>query len=266
MGFFRYTFLSVILECTTSITVTLPDFERQHRDKSLDDIYLEGVKLPTIYLLHGGSGDSSDWLRKTQIELLSNEMGFMTVSIDALESFYSDMIHGRDYFTYLTEEVPRIVQRLFPSSPYRKDNYIAGFSMGGHGAMKVALRCPEKFTAVLALSGAKDMVKMAKLAEEMGIIASNSTVDEAFGSIDNIYDSENDLLFLAKELKKSGKQQPEIFLGCGTEDYGYELCREYSSFLKKTGLKNEFISIPGKHDYFFVNQMITKAVKELFKL
>ena len=264
MGYLKYTFSSAVLNCTTSITITLPDYSVQKRGLPLDEIYTEQQQLPTIYLLHGGGGGSSDWLRHTQIELLGNEKGFMTVSIDAMESFYTDMVHGRDYFTYATEEVPLVVQRLFPSSPRREDNYIAGFSMGGHGAMKLALRRPEMYKAVLALSGAKDMVKMAKLAEQMGIKASSSTIDEAFGSIDNIYNSENDLMHLALELKESGKEQPEIYLGCGTEDYGYELCREYSLFLENNGLHNQFISISGKHDFFFVNRMIKKAVNELF--
>ena len=266
MAFIHYNFKSLVLECSTTITITLPDFVKIYKGKSLEDVYSGSMKLPTIYLLHGGGGTSSDWLRYTQIERLSNEKRFMTVSIDAMESFYTDMLHGRKYFTFATEEVPMIVQKLFPSSPERENNYIAGFSMGGHGAMKLALRCPEKYNAVLALSGAKDLVKMAKLAEKMGITASNSNITEAFGSVDNIYKSENDLLYLADRLKKSGEQQPRIFLGCGTEDYGYELCMEYKNYLDEIGMENKFISVPGIHDYFYANTMITMAVRELFGL
>ncbi len=264
MGCLEYRFRSSVLECSTRITITLPDFASLTKGDPLVTTYPENLKLPTIYLLHGGGGESSDWVRHTQIERLSNEKKFMTVSIDAMESFFTDMVHGRKYFTYLTEEVPMIVQRLFPSSPDRKDNYLAGFSMGGHGAMKVALRCPEKFCAVLAVSGAKDLVKMAKLAEKLGLPASNSNITEAFGGIDSIYNTENDLIFLAQQLKDSGVKPPEIFLGCGTEDYGYELCLEYKQILDDIGLENEFISLPGGHDFYLANGMISKAVKDLF--
>lgn len=264
MGCLEYRFRSSVLECSTRITVTLPDFASLNKGGSLGQTYPENLKLPTIYLLHGGGGDSSDWVRHTQVERLSNEKNFMTVSIDAMESFFTDMVHGRKYFTYLTEEIPMIVQRLFPSSPERADNYVAGFSMGGHGAMKVALRCPEKFCAVLAVSGAKDLVKMAKLAEELGLPASDTNIAEAFGGIDRIYNTENDLLHLARQLKNSGVQPPEIFLGCGTEDYGYDLCLEYKEALDKIGLDNEFISLPGGHDFFLANNMILKAARELF--
>ena len=144
MGVIQYTFRSIVLECTTTITITMPEYNKTMKGRSLDEIYPEGKKWPTIYLLHGGGGCSSDWVKNTQVDMLGTEKDFMTVSIDAMESFYSDMVHGRKYFTYLTEEVMRIVQNRFNSSPKREDNFIIGFSMGAHGSMKVALRCPEK--------------------------------------------------------------------------------------------------------------------------
>ena len=157
MGVIHYDYYSAVLNCATRITITLPDISRGPlRGKSLDEIYKPGRKFPTLYLCHGGTGDSTTWYRNTQLELFLNEKNMMSVSIDAPETFYCDMKYGRPYFTYLTEEIPRLIQTLFPSSPLRKDNFIMGFSMGAHGAMKAALRCPDKFAAVMSISGAKD--------------------------------------------------------------------------------------------------------------
>ena len=266
MGILKYEFYSVILGCETTITMTIPELHPAVRTRPLEDIYRDGVKFPTIYMLHGGGESSGSWIRQSQIERLSNEKRFMTVAIDAMESFYCDMAEGRKYFTYLTQEVMRLVQTRFHSSPLREDNFVLGFSMGAHGAMKVALRCPEKFTACFAMSGAKDQVKMGKLALEMGISADNSSVTRAFGPMDEIYGSENDLLHLAKGLKESGKPAPLLYMSCGTEDYGFELCKEYKDYLDGLGLKNEFFAVPGGHDYEYAGRMLDKAVNEVLAI
>jgi S-formylglutathione hydrolase FrmB len=267
MSFLTYHFRSYVLQCATKITITYPDLLIRQKGKTSEELYPpEGIKYPTIYLLHGGGGESMDWLRYTQVDKLSTEKGFMSVSIDAMESFYSDMAFGRKYFTYLTEELPVLVQRLFHSSAAREDNFIIGFSMGAHGAMKAALRRPELYAAVWAMSGAKDPVKMAKLAEERGIVASDDNITMAFGGIDKVYGSENDLLHLAQVLKGSGKEAPMIYTSCGTEDYGYDLCVEYKEHLDRLGLKNEFFSVEGIHDYFYANRMLIKAVRKILPI
>lgn len=160
MSILQYHFRSRILKMNTAITVTIPE-PSDHRtppEVPLDEIY-HGKKYPTIYLCHGGGGDNTLWTRNTRVEMYGNEKRVMTVSMDLEESFCCDMKCGRKYFTYVTEELPRLVQALFPSSPAREDNFVAGFSMGAHCAMKIALRCPEKYAAVWSMSGAKDQVR-----------------------------------------------------------------------------------------------------------
>lgn len=267
MAVIHYDFYSAVLNCATRITVTLPDMGRGPlRGKSLDDIYRPERKFPTLYLCHGGTGDSTTWYRYTQLELYLNEKNMMSVSIDAPETFYCDMRYGRRYFTYLTQEIPRLVQALFPSSPRCRDNFIMGFSMGAHGAMKAALRCPDIFGAVMSISGAKDQVKMRELAEQRGIGADFAFTDAAFGPKDSVPGSENDLLHLAKQLAESGKEPPKIFTACGTEDYGLALCREFHEYLNSLGLQNQFITQPGIHDYFFANRILKLTLDELFQI
>ncbi|RHP47582.1 alpha/beta hydrolase-fold protein [Clostridium sp. AF32-12BH] len=268
MSILQYHFRSRVLNMSTSITVTIPDQSdgKTPWDKTLDDIYYPGKKYPTIYLCHGGSGDNTTWARNTQVELYGNQKRVMTVGMDLEESFCCDMKVGRNYFTYATEEVPRLVQALFPSSPAREDNFVAGFSMGGHCAMKIALRCPEKYAAVWAMSGAKDPVRMYHLALERGIHASNDLIQAAMGPIDEVYGTENDLLYLAKSLAESDRPKPLIFHSCGKQDYGLALCQEFADYLTSVGLKNEFFTPDGIHDYYYANQMLRKAIFEKFPI
>lgn len=267
MSVITYQYHSSVLNCATNMVVTLPELTKNAlKGRPLDEIYKRERRYPTLYLCHGGTRDSSAWLRYTQAELLCDSKYMMTVSVDGMESFFCDMRHGRKYFTYLTEEVPRVVQTLFPSSPKREDNFIMGMSMGAHGAMKAALRCPEKYAAVMAISGAKDQVKMSRLAKERNIGASFDAIDDAFGPADQVAGSENDLLHLVERLARSGRKAPMLYTACGTEDYGLELCREFHQFLDQCGLENRFITMPGHHDYFFANKILAYTLENLFHI
>jgi S-formylglutathione hydrolase FrmB len=56
----------------------------------------------------------------------------------------------------VSEELPRLVAAMFPLSDRRGETFVAGLSMGGYGALKLALRQPGRFAAAASLSGATD--------------------------------------------------------------------------------------------------------------
>ncbi|GMA60977.1 hypothetical protein GCM10025859_14170 [Alicyclobacillus fastidiosus] len=68
-------------------------------------------------------------------------------------SAYTDMAYGNRYWTFLSEELPEVARSFFHLSDAREDNFVAGLSMGGYGALKWALRKPEQFVAAASLSG-----------------------------------------------------------------------------------------------------------------
>ncbi len=70
-------------------------------------------KLKTIWLLHGGSGDTTAWLRMSCAERYAVEHGVALVVPGVHQSCFSDMAHGGRYFTYMTEELYPIVQHMF---------------------------------------------------------------------------------------------------------------------------------------------------------
>ncbi len=72
-------------------------------------------------------------------------------------SFYADEVHGHRYWTFLSEELPSLVDQFFRVSTRREDTFVAGLSMGGYGAFRWALRQPERFAAAASLSGVLDL-------------------------------------------------------------------------------------------------------------
>src|SRR3712207_4064507 len=109
---------------------------------------------PVLYLLHGLSDDDTIWLRRTSIERYVAPLGLAVVMPQVHRSFYADERYGGRYWTFLSEELPALVDSWFRVSQRREDTFVAGLSMGGYGALKWALRQPDRFAAAASLSGA----------------------------------------------------------------------------------------------------------------
>src|SRR3989304_2890072 len=114
-------------------------------------------KFRTLYLLHGHSDDHTAWQRWTSIERYVEGLNLVVVMPAVHLSFYTDMVYGGKYWTFISEEVPAVVRDIFPLSSDRKDNFVAGLSMGGYGAFKLAFTHPERYAAAASISGAVDI-------------------------------------------------------------------------------------------------------------
>jgi S-formylglutathione hydrolase FrmB len=150
----RCDFFSEALSLSTSMTVLLP--QRTTTQIGMEGRTPDGPP-PVLYLLHGLSDDDTIWLRRTSIERYAAPLGLAVVMPQAHRSFYTDEAYGGRYWTFLTEELPELVGSLFRVSDRREDTFVAGLSMGGYGALKWALRQPERFAAAANLSGAVDI-------------------------------------------------------------------------------------------------------------
>ena len=122
------------------------------------DRFPPDYKWPTMYLLHGLSDDHTVWQRWSSLELKLSGLPLAVVMPTTLRGFYTDMKYGPAYFTFISQELPELCEQFFHLSPLREDRFAAGLSMGGYGAIKLGLLCPDRFSAVASLSGALDVV------------------------------------------------------------------------------------------------------------
>ena len=144
MVFSDFHFYSEVLGIQTAAYILLP--QPQVAAQS-------GSPIPVLYLLHGLSDDHTLWLRQTRVEPYAPRSRLAVVMPAANRSFYMDMAHGAKYETFVSRELPSVIERNFPVCRKRSGRFIAGLSMGGYGALKFGLRAPETFSRVASLSG-----------------------------------------------------------------------------------------------------------------
>ncbi len=75
---------------------------------------LGGRKYPVLWLLHGMSDDHTAWQRRTSIERYVEPLELAVVMPAVDRSFYTDMVHGNRYWSFMTDELPMMARNFFP--------------------------------------------------------------------------------------------------------------------------------------------------------
>ncbi|CAM3229627.1 alpha/beta hydrolase family protein [Paenibacillus lupini] len=253
MAFLQVQFFSETLRQGCSMNVILP--ERYHRPS---EPFVQPY--PVLYLLHGASDDHSAWQRNTSIEQYAAEKGIAVIMPSVQYSFYSDMKHGYDYFTYIAEELPQIVKSFFPISERREDTFAIGLSMGGYGAFKLGVSYPQRYAAVASLSGSLDQRTRLE-----GKALFNNTVFSkqamlTFGSYEEYVGSDNNIGQLLERRLAEGVTMPSFYQACGTNDHNYEINQSFHEiFHNRINLLYEVESGAG-HDWEFWDKYVRRAV------
>ena len=209
----------------------------------------EGREIPVLYLLHGMTDNHTTWGRNTCIERYASELGFAVVMPNGHLGWYTDMKNGYNYYTYIAHEVPAVCERFFPRlSRRREGRFVAGNSMGGYGAVKLALSRPDFFRAAASLSGGLDVTDTVRR-RESGFRA--NLWEDIFGPADEVAGSENDLFALAEKIAREGRVQdaPKLWLWCGTEDFLYHQKTKMRDHLNALGFAPVWREEPGDHSW-----------------
>ncbi|MCI8443497.1 MAG: esterase family protein [Provencibacterium sp.] len=259
MALLHVDFFSEVLGMCCQMDVILP--QRTQGQIGLTGNALAG-KYPTLYLLHGMSDDHTIWQRRTSIERYVSELGWAVVMPAVQLGWYTNMRHGGRYFDYVAKELPRICREFFPSmSSSPQDTYVAGLSMGGYGALKLALAAPETFGAAASLSGAVDIARRCEEQDGKEPLWTN-----VFGLASHVRGSENDLFALAESLASSGEKLPPLYMWCGTEDFLINDNRRLRDSLNGWGYSLHYEESAGAHRWDCWDEKIQSVLAWLQQL
>lgn len=206
---------------------------------------------PVLYLLHGKGGDHTDWTRLAPVEHYVRERAPLCLVMPAVQhSFYRNMEYGLNYYDYVANELPDKLGRLLPLSGRREETFVCGGSMGGYGAMLLALTRPERFGWAASISGALDAWEMIKTKEW-------KEWEWIFGETEKYPDSPGDLLY---HLKEARGEKPHLFACCGLEDGLLNQNRTFVERAKEYKYDITFAYGHGGHDWNYRNDMIQKIL------
>lgn len=226
---------------STSISVSLPhDLSKKPENG-----------FPVLYLLHGLFDNHSDFGRKTNIDRYAGEHGIAVIMPEVQKSYYTDMVYGLDYFSYVSDELPKLCSEMFGLSNRREDTFVAGVSMGGYGALKCALKRPDIFSGCASMSGAVDMEIRAsdfKNRPEMRCAFGNPAI---FSKDDNLFE-------LAENKPNNLKQR--FFICCGTEDSILNESRRFKEKLNKLNIELTYKESQGGHDWAYWDSVLPQVL------
>lgn len=272
MALVHLNFNSKYLSGSTDVNIILPDCARSDGPK---EFYGSGKKYPVLWLLHGTFGDYSDWLRKTNVELYAEEKNLIVVMPSAQNTDYANWPGfgtGYQVFDYLTEELMPLVYGWFPASEKREDNFIAGLSMGGRGAIAYAWAWPEKFSVLYSMSCVPKDMRPAAAELESGEPAPNpwAALDRErnrnrllnAGGLEAYLASPQNIWDKAREIAKR-TDMPKMVFSCGTADFVmYRHFKAFRAYAQEIGLNAQFRETEGyNHEWRFWEQEIRRVIE-----
>lgn len=219
-----------------------------------------GQKLPVVYLLHGGGGGSSrDWSNYSDVAQYA-ERGWILVMPDGDDSYYvnaADRPQDR-YEDYIVHDLIADVESRFPAAAGRANRAIAGISMGGFGAVTLALKHPDLFIFVGGVSSALDVPSRPFSVKRLSQWRHHRSI---FGPWKGQHQRENDPLVLVRSANP--EQAPYFFLTCGEQEGLLPVNRQFAALLQQRHFRYEFHTGPGGHDWNQWNSHVPALIDSL---
>lgn len=239
------TFKGVQTQIEKPITVVLPEN------------YSRAKKYKVIYVLHGYSGNYSNWTELTDIEKLADQYDVIVVNPDGnFGAWYlnSPVIMNSQYETYIAKDVVNYIDRHYSTVRSKSGRGITGLSMGGFGALHVAINNQDTFAAASAISGGVDLRPFAaefEIAKVLGEYSKNPTRWDDIAIINNLHK-----LAVGNTNWKKSPNNLAIMLDIGVDDFFIEQNRELHQALLSMRIRHDYVERPGGHNWQYWQKAI----------
>lgn len=205
-------------------------------------------RFPVLYLLHGLYGDFLNWDTHTRLQRYAAKYEFIVVTPDADDSWYTNSATNvKDRFEdYIAKDLVAEIDTKFRTLRSRHSRAIAGLSMGGYGAVKIALRFRDEFAFAGSLSGALNAPldlgdRQPDFREQLLTV---------FGPAGSAVRADNDVFAMLRNTV--AKDFPYFYLACGSGDSFLPVNREFVAQLSSESMRYEYHETDGGHawDYW----------------
>jgi S-formylglutathione hydrolase FrmB len=213
------------------------------------DNYASAKELPVVYLLHGFSGNYLDWITKAKgFEKAADQYSLIIVCPDGgFGSWYwnSPIDPKSQYETFVSDELVKAIDTKYKTIKDRTGRAITGLSMGGHGALYLAIKHQDVFGAAGSMSGGVDIRPFPNnwdMAKQLGTYAQQPERWE-----------KNTVINLLNLLTPNSLA---IIFDCGTDDFFYKVNENLHQQLMYRNIPHDFITRPGAHTWpYWINSV-----------
>lgn len=284
MGMMRFNYRSEMLGHYVDLSIAYPTdsyrcapnerltAHRAHRGAGPEKpVYRPGMKFQTVYLLHGGGDDDTLTYRYSNVEEAAQRNHVMLVTPNIANSFGMDTRYGVSYMTFLTEELPTVVQALFASSPAREDNFIMGYAMGGNAALGAAVNRPDRYAACVDISGGIGMTMRADtLAAELAGDHFRNVMplfNATFGEQQDVPGSAADLRAQVLRYREMGDPESKFIVVCGSKEFIRGRVEADVAEMQKLDMDVEYYCAQGyDHDFKLWDRYLQLSLDRLLPL
>lgn len=230
--------------------------------------YSEDQRYPLLFLLHGYGGSHEDWVARTSLTEYVRDLSLIIVMPDAGNSWYVNSVsRSRDRFEdFIIADLRNHINRKFSVDTAR--TAIAGLSMGGYGAIMLAMKHPGMFRFAGSLSGALSVPR--DIDEREKKTWGEHTVlnlKETFGPAPGPFRNAHDPLLLYRQ--PSPDHLPYFYFVMGTND-GFDTFlpahRMLTDSLRSYGAVYEYHEIPGGHSWKFWDRHIGPLISRMMEV
>jgi putative tributyrin esterase len=249
---------SKILDYTVDYCIDLPA-----------DYASSGKHYPVLYFLHGLFGNDHRWIDRGGKEIFdrltaNGTIGpFIVVLPNGGETFYINSEDGKDrYEDFFVQELVPYIDHHYRTIASKEARGISGLSMGGYGALHLAMRHPNLFGSVASSSAVLIPELPNPLPTEGRWQFYSRILSHAFGSpLNQAYWEANSPLTLAKDPSKF--QGLKIYFDVGDQDrYGFEKgAAILDEILDKENYPHTYALRPGGHGWEFLDQYMPYSLR-----
>jgi putative tributyrin esterase len=206
-----------------------------------------GERLPVLYLLHGAQSSPDDIQQHIEVARFAATYRLIVVMPEAGISYYTNakhLWHAR-WEDAIATDLRSDVETRLPVLGGREHRGIAGISMGGYGAVELALKHPELFGFAANMSGPLDCTRrpasLRRWRQTLRIWA-------LFGVRPTSRQSE-DVFNLLDRASANQLQNIQWFSSCGKDDPLYAVNARFVREIHQSGTKLDLITTPGAHEW-----------------
>jgi len=212
--------------------------------------YEQGKTFPTLYLLHGWSGNYSNWSKRVLLQEVSDKYGFIIICPDGFyNSWYLDSSRpdGMKWKQFFDKELYPSIQERYHTVP--DSCFITGLSMGGHGALTIFIDDPTRFRSVGSMSGVMDLRQSSFIVSEVTkVIGPFSAEKKRFFTESIINRVEMVGPGSAQDLQASKKM---LIISCGYDDVYSEHSEKLAQKCRKLKIPHLLLLSPGNHSWIY---------------